>query len=236
MHNTLLIIGCIAFVVLLAVLAFWKGKQFLNLPQWARLSIAGGVLVGMFLLIHFAWEDHEKTEPTLVTICWNDAGQAVYQEYQDCAPAEELVWTKQNKKVYWGLSAEYDVYRSGFEGALKYWNENLDHEAFVETRNVENADVIIVEGAINVGDKPHSMGTSHIRTNGEITAMVTVTIPGDSRRFMLAMQHELGHCLGLAHDEGGSIMNRTLPEPRGKLMFWYVSDKDKKRLREVMGL
>jgi predicted Zn-dependent protease len=186
------------------------------------------VIVGQF--------EADKKQPTLMTVCWS-SGSVEHAAYQDdlheplCTNPEKLVWAKKVKKVFWHMPSNYQVHRDGFERSLKYWNNSLDNVVFVETNVMQEADVVITP-------RPDSgkSATSHFKVDGEIRALIVIK-PGliNIRRFMLVVQHELGHALGLAHDAGGSIMNRTLPEPDG-MRVWLVTSKDKKALKKVMGL
>ena len=232
-----LILGGCGLFLIAWLLLFFKGGQFLHLPQWARLSIMCSLAAMMFGVVYLSQNEARKDEKTLMTVCWVP-GTYEQAAYQDDLPAplcdapEELVWAKKTKKVFWALGSDYDVYDRSYDEALKYWNREMDHTVFVKTDNEDEADIVIQEGAANSSG---NMSTSHFRDGDQIVAVVRVNVPGDIRRFMLELEHELGHCLGLAHDAGSSIMNRTLPEGE-QMRVWFVTSKDKKRLEEVMGL
>jgi predicted Zn-dependent protease len=189
-------------------------------------------------VVYVAGKEADKSQPTLMTVCWTPAYGANVAVYQDeiltptCDAPEELVWAKKTKKVYWAMPPEYDVHREGYRLALKYWNSNLNYTVFVVVDTAEEADVVIQP-------RPDSgkTATSHSRTlDGAISSVINIRSGlTDIRRFMLDLQHELGHALGLAHDLGSSIMNKNLEEG-DTLIVWLVTEKDKKRLKEIMDL
>ena len=237
MSNFFVIGGCIVFTAVWALLMF-KGKRFMHWPQWKRLTSM--LIFAMFWssVVYVAWEEADKNQPTLLTVCWANTSSAYVAVYQDglstptCDSPEELIWAKKIKRVYWNMPSEYDVHKEGYKLALRYWNNNLDHVVFVSAYTAEGADIVIQP-------RPDSgkTATSHSRSlDGAISSVINIR-PGliDIRRFMLDLKHELGHTLGLAHDLGPSIMNKNLEEGDTQRV-WLVTEKDKERLKKVMGL
>jgi hypothetical protein len=67
-----------------------------------------------------------------------------------------------------------------------------------------------------------------------IICEVTTSNTGDEEMELLVLEHELGHCLGLAHDDFElSIMRRVqTPTPQGEMGPW-ITDHDRDLLRET---
>jgi len=149
-----------------------------------------------------------EAEPTLMLVCWQ-GDQAVYAG--DCEP---LIWEKIPARIY---APEYG---EDLDYALKFWGG-----AAYRVNDLDLADIVVEQGF--AGDGDGAMAASH---HGK-KCFIRVKLPGDSRENMLRFAHEIGHCFGLAHDRGNSIMNADLSEPDGQRL-WVITEAD----RDALGL
>jgi len=147
-----------------------------------------------------------EAEPTLMLVCWQ-GDQAVYAG--DCEP---LIWEKIPSRIY------APDYGEDLDYALKFWGG-----AAYRVADLDLADIVVEQGSVGSG----AMSASH--RGGR--CYITVKLPGDSRQNMLRFSHEIGHCFGLAHDRGNSIMNPDLSEQDGPRL-WVITEAD----RAVLGL
>jgi hypothetical protein len=234
MSNIFVLGGCAVFMVVWALLML-QGKRFMMWPQKKRLASMGALGLVMFLVVYVGWKEADKRQATLMTVCWEHA-HAVYQGdlvTPTCPAPVELIWAKKTKLVFWGLGSDRALHRGSLTRAIKYWNKGLDHTVLEETKDRDKADIVIIEQSGASG----KTATSHVNLgDGDLHSRIKIRDGMiNTRRFMLELEHELGHALGLAHDAGASIMNRTLPEVGGQ-KIWLITEKDRKRLRKVMGL
>lgn len=193
------------------------------------------IAVVMFGLIWYMNHERTKSEATVMGLCWDSSGQAHYPEKwgvnAPCDSPRALRWTKAPKLVHWKMPSYFDSYADSHRRAMDFWNKELGHEHFRPTSDESLADITIVVGSF--GDGSGAMSTSHREVDGKISATITVKAPSDVRRWMLEEQHELGHVLGLAHDQTG-IMNPELDETDG-MRVWLLHEKDRTALTDLLG-
>jgi len=206
-------------------------KGFLNLPGWARLTIALSVAGAMFALIWWMAKQEDAREDTFMEVCWDGDGVAHYpetKEQKDACPGgvELLQWRKNLKGVY---LSDYGMLEESHREAMKWVNNELGFQALIHSESPD-ADIVIRRGDLNEGEG--AMSTSHKMVDGVIQATITVRSTVDSREWMLEEQHELLHALGLAHDRSG-IMSKSLDEPTG-MKVWLLHNKDREALRELL--
>lgn len=115
---------------------------------------------------------------------------------------------------------------------LVVMNTRLGFDAFAQA--VEDCDILVTVG---VPSEPGWMdpGGDALLTSGTggVSCDVrTSNVMGEV--FSLVVQHELGHCLGLEHDDfESSIMRRAQsPTPMGAMPPW-ISDDDRELLRSL---
>lgn len=202
-------------------------RGFINLPQWLRISSALSVAVFMFGLIWWMHGEEAKREATMMGLCWDASGQAHYPEGMarnaTCANPEPLSWKKSPKLVYWDFDKEFDGYERSHDDAIRFANDGLGQVHFIKTGNRAGADIVIVHGSANVG--LGAMSASHSKIDDRIVCTITVKKPGNVREWMLEEQHELFHCVGLAHDRSG-IMSLSFDEGDG-MVLWPLHSVDR---------
>lgn len=133
-----------------------------------------------------------------------------------------------------GYVSGYDeLARERTQDAIGVMNERLAFEAFyltsAPTHAAECDVVIVINAPIEPGwldpggDALVEPGLCNVRTAGTGTLEMT----------HLVLQHELGHCLGLAHDDWvGSIMRRTQVETPLNEFPPRITDSDRELLRD----
>jgi len=203
-------------------------RGFNNLPMWGRLTVGLSVAAAMFIMIWWMQGEESKREAKMMGICWDVSGQAHYPEKwdrdsKDCADPQPLNWKKSPKLVYWDFDKEFDGYLESHRLALEFVNDNLEQVHLIETNSMAAADIIITHGSANEGTG--AMATRHNKINGRIVATIIVKKPQDTRQWMLEEEHELLHCLGLAHDRSG-IMNPQLKEGEHQ-QVWHLHKVDR---------
>ena len=122
--------------------------------------------------------------------------------------------------------------------AAKWWEEQTGVRYFVPPGELNaNGHVIPIMPAPldSLHDPDHSLAYVQpmVDKEGFLSSAAVYLQPAwdyqDDEVLVIAMRHELGHCLGLAHDEyEESIMFRT-----AKKRQTFVSEPDKKRLVET---
>lgn len=116
-------------------------------------------------------------------------------------------------------------------------NRRLGFEAFVAGDGREEYDVQVTLGVPSEPGWVDSGGNAWFSTSGSHpVCVVSTSNTGTAELEQLTLQHELGHCLGLAHDNfEQSIMRRVqTPTPLRELPPW-ISDSDKGLLRGIYG-
>jgi len=171
--------------------------------------LISGLFAAALLATVVFFRCHSEPEPTLMRVCWQK-GQAIYA---GCDDPEPLVWEKFPAALY------ADDYDEALDHALRFWGP----KAVYRTPDEELADIVVEQGF--AGDGDGAMSASH---HGK-KCFIRVKLPGDSRENMLRFSHEIGHCFGLAHDRGNSIMNPDLSEQDGPRL-WVITAADRAAL------
>lgn len=162
-------------------------------------------------------------------LCWRE-GVAAY----DCPAPEssEFYWPGVPKRVT--LEDSDRDYQLTLEEACAFWNRELGTLVFTQWSDAREADVLV-----RLDDEPVTLGgwramTQHrIDVHGNIWALLTVS-QSELMPTYVALTHELGHALGLAHDgHPGSIM---YPERAGDDLQFVLSEADRARLRRMLGI
>jgi len=128
--------------------------------------------------------------------------------------------------------------RHAIQAALDTTNSRLGFTAFVYSTELP-ASVDITVGAPTEAAAGIDPGGDAVMRNGStLQCVVNTRNTGTLEMLDLTLRHELGHCLGLAHDDfRESIMfggpgNALQPTPAGSLPPW-IDDDDRQVLRAL---
>lgn len=196
--------------------------------------------VGAIALVIYGNTTH--SEPDLMPVCWED-GHACYAGCT-CPEPEPLVWQQGLPLTVVTIDNDGQVIPrtpGPVLTAIADINAQLGSEVLVITYE-RDADIEVIFRAAYVIDESMidgAQGYCKHQNNGErLHAIVGVRPAGDTRHEYRVTFHELGHALGLAHDDfESSIMYEHVWDDRNdeRMSFTRFTDWDRARFRATYG-
>lgn len=120
--------------------------------------------------------------------------------------------------------------------AVSEWNARVGLELFV--LSTVDADIrVVMHAPAGDGWEPGGHSELVVRGGRAVGCDVRVSnVDGDGDVPLLVIEHELGHCLGLAHDDFDSSLMRPVqsPTPHGQFPP-RITDADRSAIRERFG-
>lgn len=184
-----------------------------------------------------------SSDPTFMKVC-PSGDQFIYPvgnatASTACAQPVEITWPTLPLLVSIDLEPDYVA---SAEEAIDFWNDELDATALELTAG--SSDVEVIHGS---AADPGMGAAYHNTTDGALRATVELRQPGDVHEVYRVISHELGHVLGLAHDQArASIMVGTLDvglvrdvdfsEDSFDFQLFLVTDADCSAIRKKYGL
>lgn len=219
-------------------------------PTWWHIAIPFSVL-GACVLIGVLIAVMTHSEAGLLRVCWVPFGNGQKAQYVEgldkgenasCSAPEELKWPGGYELaiVLVGGGDVISEHRAVITSAINIINKQLSTSLILKTDATESDIEVKLDAPINIGDGV--LGKSpgyclHEKTeDGRMFARMVIRPGGMDQQLQVAV-HELGHCLGLAHDteNSASIMRPVLETsefgPIGTVLF---SDHDRQLFRKLV--
>jgi len=150
--------------------------------------------------------------------------------WRENGPNREIVF---ERTIMWGripILVCAEDYEESVAGAVELFNSRTDMGLF--SMSDYPCDVFVQASAVD-SDGPDGRAGEAYLDESEMTCRIDLLRPLNIRQAMFVVYHELGHCVGLAHDEFTmSVMHPRAPDFADSVPPPWLSDKDSEALRE----
>ena len=188
--------------------------------------IALSVVAGFFVLLGVL--KHE--EIGLLKATWQGDRVVSYSQTE----GEDILWTMDTLPLPVFVTRGSVDRRNALNVAIRNTNYQVGCQVFTQTEVRDNARVLVdLEATMPVGERHgEGGGVTHFREDGEQKAELNLYGVPTIDLMALTLEHELGHVLGLGHDDFEmSVMFPTITdESVGEMR---MTDNDRKLLRSL---
>ncbi len=204
--------------------------------EWGMVIAFSVILLLAVVFLILGITTHE--EPGLMGACWTGDSVSRY-EVNGASECPELTWESAPLIVAAQTTNPHPPAEP--EGATHYVvrkiNTRLGFDMLVfESGGCErDTDICVNVGeAHEVGSMDENGDVTHSRDGDQVRCTARTINTGTSEMLTLVLEHELGHCIGLAHDsyEVSIMRENQEPVPDRSIPPW-ISDHDRNLLKEL---
>jgi hypothetical protein len=212
---------------------FLKGWKFMMVIFVAVLATAAALIVYGVL-------NHQ--EPGLLGACWEDDEVVRYEE-DGARECPEARWNPGLFPLLVAVISDNPHPPADPEETVRFVIDKINTRLGFEALRADFSDgMCLDQHAICIqAEVPHEAGwmdangDAHFwRSSMGQYCTVRTSNTGTSELFGLVLEHEIGHCLGLAHDSyENSIMRAVQRETPARVVPPWITDYDRKLLRDL---
>jgi len=199
-------------------------------------GIAAIAFIGLVYAIATAYYGSgPASEAGLSSVCWNASGVATY-DVSTCTDPQELRWSRDSMPL--SVRTTNGARESALQGAIDLINTQVGCQILVldsgRQPETDGFDVLVSFDVPMTSGQDHPGGSTQIRRDALSRQRVYIDVYASALNADMlhkVLVHELGHGLGLAHDDWeGSIMR---PVQLQEVEFVRLSDADQRLLAEL---